>query len=199
MFDWLFNRKIKIKWQEVIIIGPRVQDIFQNLSETFVLGSVGSLKTHHPEFIDNPNWKVETIYDVPVLRNALYGFQLHSAMFFFEKELGGSEKEKKLHLDLLKSWLMDHAYSILKKDIEENKRYYKKYNKTKNIKDRTNMLLDDVIKIMKLTEFTRVNNPMLKTVNSLHSQVCMELASLFGKTKLADKYMLKAGKGILDD
>ena len=100
---------------------------------------------------------------------------------------------------MLKSWLMDHAYSIPKKDIEENKRYYKKYNKTKNIKDRTNMLLDDVIKIMKLTEFTRVNNPMLKTVNSLHNQVCMELASLFGKKKLVDKYMLKAGKGILDD
>ena len=48
----------------------------------------------------------------------------------------------------------------------------------------------------KISQQQKLDISTNKTVNSMHNQVCMELASYFGKKKLADKYLMQAGKGL---
>ena len=48
-----------------------------------------------------------------------------------------------------------------------------------------------------ITQDFRLDNGINKIVGSMHHQVMMELSVLFGDKKLADKYMVKAGKGDL--
>ena len=52
------------------------------------------------------------------------------------------------------------------------------------------------MKIPKITEHERLRNGMYMTVRSMEAQVFMELARYFGDKKLADKYLMQAGKGL---
>ena len=80
------------------------------------------------------------------------------------------------------------SYSLLDKYLMEEDR-----------KKTIQLLTDDAIKFMKIpkiTEHERLRNGMYMTVRSMEAQVFMELARYFGDKKLADKYLMQAGKGL---
>ena len=82
MFSFFSKKKFRITWQEIPTLGERIKDIYQHLTETFVLGFIGSIKTYG-NFSELENYKIETIHDIPELTHIMYGFQLCSTIDFF--------------------------------------------------------------------------------------------------------------------
>lgn len=210
MFGWFSNKKIKIKPEEIPIIAEDMQEIFRNLAETCVIGMVLSTKTHSPEIKNNPNWKIETIHDVPELRYAFYGFQVCSMLYFLAKHLDSTNTELIAHIKAINKCLLEtvKGVHVLEDEVSEDDKmvikkinqYFVKYSKAKSIIERRDALAEDVktqMQFPKIHQQQRLDNATKSTVNSMHTQVCMELASYFGEKKLADKYMVKAGRGIL--
>ena len=210
MFGWFSNKKIKIKSEEIPVIAEDMQEIFRNLAETCVTGMVLSLKTHSPEIKNNPSWKIETIHDVPELRYAFYGFQICSMLYFLAKHLDATNTELIAHIKAINKCLLEtvKGVHVLEDEVSEYDKmvikkinqYFVKYSKAKSIIERRDILAEDVkiqMQFPKIYQQQRLDNAIKSTVSSMHAQVCMELASYFGKIKLADKYMAKAAKGIL--
>jgi|TARA_B100001971_G_C18169061_1_gene525983 hypothetical protein len=210
MFGWFSNKKIKIKPEEIPIIAEDMQEIFRNLAETCVIGMVLSTKTHSPEIKNNPSWKIETIHDVPELRYAFYGYQVCSMLFFLARHLDATNTELIVHIKAINKCLLEtvRGVHVLEDEVSEDDKmvmkkinqYFIKYSKAKSIIERRDALAEDVktqMQFPKILQQQRLDNSVKFTVNSMHAQVFMELASYFGEKKLADKYMVKAGKGIL--
>jgi hypothetical protein len=210
MFGWFSNKKIKIKPEEIPIIAEDMKEIFRNLAETCVIGMVLSTKTHSPEIKNNPSWKIETIHDVPELRYAFYGFQICSMLYFLAKHLDATNTELIVHIKAINKCLLEtvRGVHVLEDEVSEDDKmvmkkinqYFIKYSKAKSIIERRDALAEDVktqMQFPKILQQQRLDNSVKFTVNSMYAQVFMELASYFGEKKLADKYMVKAGKGIL--
>jgi len=210
MFGWFSNKKIKIKPEEIPIIAEDMQEIFRNLAETCVIGMVLSTKTHSPEIKNNPSWKIETIHDVPELRYAFYGYQVCSMLFFLARHLDATNTELIVHIKAINKCLLEtvRGVHVLEDEVSEDDKmvmkkinqYFIKYSKAKSIIERRDALAEDVktqMQFPKILQQQRLDNSVKFTVNSMYAQVFMELASYFGEKKLADKYMVKAGKGIL--
>ena len=169
-----------------------------------------STKTHSPEIKNNPSWKIETIHDVPELRYAFYGYQVCSMLFFLARHLDATNTELIVHIKAINKCLLEtvRGVHVLEDEVSEDDKmvmkkinqYFIKYSKAKSIIERRDALAEDVktqMQFPKILQQQRLDNSVKFTVNSMHAQVFMELASYFGEKKLADKYMVKAGKGIL--
>ena len=192
MFDLLFKKKFKINWQEIPVLGERIKDIYVHLTETFVLGFIGSIKTYG-NFLKLENYKIETIYDVPNLAHILYGFQLCSTIDFFNENLKDDNGKM---IKLIESYMTTSTSNSQKKDVN----WYRKFKELNNTKSRVTYLSKEVQKEFKLLDMTqdvRLENAVNKIVGSMYYQVMMELSNLLNDKKLADKYMLKAAKGDL--
>ena len=192
MFSFFSEKKFKITWQEIPSLGERIKDIYQHLTETFVLGFIGSIKTYGNS-LELENYKIETVHDVPELIHILYGFQLCSTIDFFKKHL--KDENGKL-IELIEGYMTSGITNSQKKDIN----WYNKFSHVDSTKSRLSHLTSEIKKEFKLSNITqdfRLDNAINKITGSMHHQVMMELSVLFGDKKLADKYMIKAAKGDL--
>lgn len=197
MFNWLF--KIDIKASEVPQIASKISEIYKQLSEAFVIGMFMSLKTFSEELKENTKFKTKTLYEIPDLEDACFGYQLTSTIFFLIKHIIPQDKKGVLILKQIKDEILNIKGGKSGKHVD----YYLKYGVPElNRIKKTNLFKEDVSKLMKLPkikEQKRLENAITTTCISMHNQVCLELATYFGKKRLANKYLYKAGKGILDD
>jgi hypothetical protein len=192
MFSFFSKKKFRITWQEIPTLGERIKDIYQHLTETFVLGFIGSIKTYG-NFSELENYKIETIHDVPELTHIMYGFQLCSTIDFFKEHL--KDESGKL-VELIEGYMTTGTTTSQKKDIN----WHTKFKKMNSTKSRINYLSSEIkneFKLSIITQDFRLDNAINKIIGSMYHQVMMELSVLFGDKKLADKYMYKAAKGDL--
>ena len=198
MFGWLFKKE-EIKEEEIRNIVFDILDILKRLSEAFVIGAISSLKTYSPE-LKNKNWKFETLNDSPELECALLAFQVKCVCsFFIRHKINVAKPEGLNKMFLIQQSLLKIKHSRESAETKMIMKYSNKYSNEEDGAKRKNLVTDDVIKLMKFPEISepeRLRRAMLMTVKSMEAQVYMELANYFDDRKLADQYMLKAGKGL---
>ena len=146
-------------------------------------------------------WKVETLSDVPELEAALFAYQIICVTgFLIKHKINASNTQEVDTVNVIKEVLIKKkAVSFSDEIAKLSYSLLDKYLMEEDRKKTIQLLTDDAIKFMKfpkITERERLRNGMYMTVRSMEAQVFMELARYFGDKKLADKYLMQAGKGL---